>query len=145
MRAYTGAITSVSPCSLTNSPATYDMNFCISRFDFSCWLMQAASVRQTSAVTTDASRFFGFMRAFIRRPSSIIGAPLCLITRAEREHFLQQLRVLDARGARRLREVLFLGEVRIRIRLDDVDLSVRVHAVVETRAAGEPETSIDAA
>src|SRR5689334_22697344 len=127
----------------TYSPATDARNFWISRLVFSCELMQAHSATATSATAPDEIQ--RCIRFISRAPLPIISAPLCLITRAEREQFFQQLGITHARGLRRLREVLVRGEVRIRIRLDHVDLPVGVHAVVEARASRETEAAIDAA
>src|SRR4051812_19182461 len=72
---------------------------------------------------------------FMALPSPVIGAPLCLITAAERKQFFEQLGIADSRRQRRLREVLVRREIGIRVGLDDVDLSIGVHAVVDARAA----------
>src|SRR5262245_42276247 len=137
MRAYTGAMNSSSPASLTYSPVEFCRNFCASRLRISRSFTQAATV------TASTINKQGWIHRCIAAPSLVVGAPLCLIPGTQREQFFQQLAVVDACGLRGLREVFLRREVGIRIRLDDVDLSVGVHAVVDARAARESEAAID--
>src|SRR6185503_11809330 len=114
---------SESPFALTYSPAADARNLWISRLVFSCELTQAPS--DTASARTahvDIQRCIRFIGAPDRHSLTIVSAPLCLITRAEREQFFQQLGIAHARGLRGLREILVGGEVGIRVRLDDVDL-----------------------
>src|SRR6185503_17881870 len=138
MRAYTGAMNSSSRASLTYSPVEFCRKCCASRLRISSSLTQATSVSDDSSSRQNRAPWR--MRS---TTSSIVGAPLCLITGTEREKFLQQIRVGDIGGLRRLREIFIGGEVGIGIRLDHVDLAVGVHAVVDARAARESQAAVD--
>src|SRR5688572_7714988 len=139
MRARTGAMNSRAPASLRYCPAVDCRNLSTAaRFFCSCDA-QAASVAAIATMATVVPA----MRLSMTL-SAVISAPLCLITGAEREQFLEQLGVTHTRRFRRLGEILLGREVRVRVRLDHVDLPVRVHAVVDARAAREAERAIDA-
>ena len=64
---------------------------------------------------------------------------------ARRQDLLQQRLVGDAGVVRRLGEVLAVGELRIRVRLEHVDAAVGVEPQIDARVAGEIERAVDAA
>src|SRR5687768_6426830 len=134
---------SVAPVvSLTYWPVTSCLNFSTAALSFTCCDAQPASTANAVHAAMAAAQREKFLMTTL---SSVIGAPLCLIPGAEREKFLEQIGIAHARGERRLREVFVGREVGIRIRLDDVDLSVGRQSIVDARAARESEAAIDAA
>ena len=74
------------------------------------------------------------------------GAPaeLAPAPEAEVQDALEELRVGDARGAGRGGEVLALGDVGVRVRLEEVERAVLGEAVVDARVAVELEDAEDA-
>src|SRR4051812_15634954 len=143
MRERTGTMKSSAPLSLRYWPAVSCLKASTVSLSFTCWFTQPASKAGKPIASTRAPA--RRCAVFMTFPSTVIGAPLCLISRAERKEFFEQLGIGHARRLSRLREIFFGREIGIRVGLDDVDLPVGVHAVVDACATRETERAIDAA
>src|SRR5437588_5912480 len=63
---------------------------------------------------------------------------------SEADDSLNQLRVAEPGLASRQREIFVSGEVRIRIRLDEIDIVVETQPQVDARVAVDGEQTVDA-